>query len=46
MKDLAVGETVVAIGNPFGLDGSISKGIISALGRNISSLTSFSIPEA
>ena len=46
MSDLAVGETVVAIGNPFGLDGSISKGIISALGRNISSLTSFSIPEA
>jgi 2-alkenal reductase len=46
MSDLAVGETVVAIGNPFGLDGSISKGIISALGRNISSLTSFAIPEA
>jgi serine protease Do len=46
MSQLAVGQTVVAIGNPFGLDGSLTKGIISSLGRNISSLTSFSIPQA
>ncbi len=43
---LAVGQTVVAIGNPFGLDGTLTRGIISALGRNIPALTSFSIPEA
>ncbi len=46
INDLAVGQTVVAIGNPFGLDGTLTKGIISALGRNIPALTAFSIPEA
>jgi serine protease Do len=30
-----VGEVVVAIGNPYGLDGSVSLGIISARNRNI-----------
>ena len=30
-----VGDWVLAIGNPFGLGGSVSAGIISALGRNI-----------
>ena len=46
MSELAVGQTVIAIGNPFGLDGSLTKGIISGLGRNISSLTQFAIPES
>ena len=32
---IAVGEWVIAIGNPFGLDHSVTKGIISAKGRNI-----------
>ena len=32
---LEVGEWVIAIGNPFGLDHSVTKGIISAKGRNI-----------
>jgi 2-alkenal reductase len=33
--DLAVGQTVYAIGNPFGLSRSMSSGIISALGRHL-----------
>ena len=45
MNDIAVGETVVAIGNPYGLNGSLTMGIISGLARNISSLTQFDIPE-
>jgi putative serine protease PepD len=34
--DLAVGDTVLAIGSPLGLDGSVSSGIVSALNRAIS----------
>jgi len=33
--DLKVGQTVTAIGNPFGLDHTLTKGVISALGREI-----------
>ena len=46
MRELAVGQTVVAIGNPFGLEGTLTRGIISALGRNIPALTPFSIPQS
>jgi serine protease Do len=34
-RSARVGERVVAIGNPFGLGGSVTTGIISALQRNI-----------
>lgn len=34
---LQVGQRVIAIGNPFGLDGSMTVGIVSALGRSLPS---------
>ncbi len=34
---LQVGQVAIAIGNPFGLDGTMTVGIISALGRTLSS---------
>ncbi len=37
-QDLAVGQTVIAIGNPQGLTGTMTQGIISALGRTLQSM--------
>jgi S1-C subfamily serine protease len=36
-SSLQVGQTVIAIGNPFGLNGTMTVGIISALGRTLDS---------
>jgi serine protease Do len=36
-EKLRVGDAVVAIGNPFGLGGTVTSGIVSAMGRNINS---------
>ena len=34
-RDLQVGQTAIAIGNPFGLGSTVTTGVISALNRNI-----------
>ena len=55
-SNLIVGETVAAVGNPFGLSGSLTEGIVSGLGRMLPStpenifgsdttVATFSIPD-
>lgn len=44
-SSLKVGETVAAIGNPFGLSGSMTSGIVSQLSRLLPSESGYSIPD-
>jgi putative serine protease PepD len=44
--DVAVGDGVVAIGSPFGLEGTVTTGIVSALDRTIDGTNGYSIPGA
>jgi len=44
--DLQVGQKVYAIGNPFGLDHTLTTGIVSALGRTIQSVANTPIDDA
>ena len=44
-SNLKVGEQIAAIGNPFGLSGSMTSGIVSQLGRLLPSGEGYSIPD-
>ena len=44
-SNLQVGEPITAIGNPFGLSGSMTSGIISQMGRLLDLGSGFSIPD-
>ena len=43
--DLEVGQKVIAIGNPFGLDQTLTTGVISALGRQVEGIGGVKIRE-
>ncbi len=49
IADVRVGSRAIAIGNPYGLVGTMTTGIVSAIGRSLNSdpndTTSFSIPQ-
>jgi S1-C subfamily serine protease len=45
-EDLRPGQPAIAIGSPFGLEGSVTSGIISALGRTIEAPNGFPIADA
>jgi len=46
LDDVRVGMRVAAIGNPFGLQGTLTSGIVSAIGRSIPARQNFSIPSS
>lgn len=45
-SNLEVGDQVIAIGNPYGLDNTMTTGIVSQTGRLLSEFAGFSIPDA
>ncbi len=45
-KSVQVGDAVYAIGNPYGLDETLTRGIVSALGRSISAPNGTKIADA
>ena len=45
-SSLAVGDGVIAVGSPFGLEGTVTSGIVSALHRQIGAPNNFSIDDA
>jgi putative serine protease PepD len=45
-ESLEIGDTVVAIGSPFGLEGTLTAGIVSALDRQIRAPNNFTIDGA
>jgi putative serine protease PepD len=45
-EDLRPGDPAIAIGSPFGLEGTVTSGIVSALGRTIEAPNGFSISGA
>jgi S1-C subfamily serine protease len=44
--NLQVGQSVIAIGNPFGFSGTLTKGVISALGRTVQTSETSAIDQA
>jgi 2-alkenal reductase len=48
IDEVQVGQRAIAIGNPFGKEqrGTMTSGIVSAIGRSIPAVTGFQIPEA
>src|SRR5688572_15495362 len=46
LEDVVVGMRVAAIGNPFRLEGTLTSGIVSAIGRSIPARDNFSIPDS
>jgi putative serine protease PepD len=45
-RQVAIGDTAIAIGNPLGLDRTATEGIVSGLGRSITAPSGFDIPDA
>ena len=46
IDQVRVGMRVAAIGNPFGFEGTLTSGIVSAIGRTIPSRSRYSIPDS
>ena len=44
IDDVVVGQRAIAIGNPFGYEGTLTQGTVSAIGRTIPSLSTLATP--